>query len=204
MSLFSLGLSLVLCFQVTPEPTLAIPTSESEPTLAAPEKSVLQNATPINAEAIPEPAPKIQLSEKSVLTPKIQLSMDESKVVTEVNRYRATYKLRPLVVDPILMRVARERVPYFTHRYRGLWMWDECRRAGFRGFATDNLGQGDLTAASAVEGWANSPVGHAEQMRGLFKMNGKWEDRKYTKVGAARSGRNWILVLGRPDSNQEQ
>lgn len=121
----------------------------------------------------------------------------EEKMVAAINQYRTTYKLPPLEVDPILMRVARDRAPYFTHRHDGRWMWDEAKRYGFKGFATDNLAQGYLTPKDAVRGWETSPMGHAMQMRGYFRMNGKWENRRFDRVGVARQGKNWIAIFGK-------
>jgi len=129
-------------------------------------------------------------------------SNTEARMVDAINEYRAKYKLPPLEMDPTLMKVARYRAPYYTHNYQGRWIWDECRRFGFRGHATDNLAQGHETPEDAVRGWAGSPVGHARQMLGQFKMNGRWENYHYDKVGVARSGQNWIAIFGKKDDSE--
>lgn len=131
-----------------------------------------------------------------------KVSENETRMIESINKYRAKYKLPPLTMDPTLMKVARYRAPHYTHNYQGRWIWDECQRYGFEGRTTDNLAQGHETPEEAVKGWANSPVGHARQMLGQFKMNGRWEDYKFNKVGVARSGQNWIAIFGH--SNQSE
>lgn len=126
----------------------------------------------------------------------VPLSPAESRLVEAVNGYRARHELPPLVVDPVLQRVARERAPFFTHCPRGLgWAWDHARRAGYRGFATDNLAQGDLRPEEAVGGWARSD-GHARQMRGLRKLNGQWLDFGARRIGVGIRGRTYVAVFG--------
>lgn len=131
-----------------------------------------------------------------------KISTEESRMIESINEYRAKYKLPPLTMDPTLMKVARYRAPHFTHNYQGRWIWDECKRYGFDGRTTDNLAQGHETPEEAVRGWAGSPVGHARQMLGQFKMNGRWEDYKFNKVGVARSGNNWIAIFGQKDESK--
>jgi len=126
-----------------------------------------------------------------------KISKTETRMIEEINEYRAKYKLAPLEMDPNLMKTARYRAPYFTHSYQGRWIWDEVKRFDFDGFATDDLAQGHESPEDAVQGWASSSVGHAQQMRGLFKMNGRWQDYKFDKVGVARSGKNWIAIFGK-------
>jgi uncharacterized protein YkwD len=128
-----------------------------------------------------------------------KLSKTETQMIESINEFRAKYKLPPLTMDPTLMKVARYRAPYFTHNYQGRWNWDECKRYGFDGRTTDNLAQGNESAEDAVHGWATSPVGHARQMLGQFKMNGQWVDYHFDKVGVARCGRNWIAIFGKSD-----
>jgi uncharacterized protein YkwD len=129
----------------------------------------------------------------------IKLTQTESRMIEAINNYRARYKLPPLTADPTLMKVARYRVPHYTHCYQGRWIWDECKRYGFDGQTTDNLAQGQTSPDEAVDCWAESTVGHAKQMRGLFNMNRRWVDYRFDKVGVARSGQNWIAIFGRRD-----
>jgi uncharacterized protein YkwD len=59
--------------------------------------------------------------------------------------------------------------------------------------------RGDETPDEAVEGWAHSRVGHAQQMKGKFKTNGQFVDYHFDKVGVAQSGKNWIAIFERGD-----
>ncbi len=93
----------------------------------------------------------------------VKLSKNETRMVEAINKYRGGHDLPPLTMDPTLMKVAQVRAPYFTHNYQGRWIWDEAKRYGFNGFATDDLSQGDESPEEAVDGWAHSPVGHAQQ-----------------------------------------
>jgi uncharacterized protein YkwD len=126
-----------------------------------------------------------------------KLSKNEARMIEAINEYRARYKLSPLKMDPTLMKVARYRAPYYTHNYCGRWIWDECKRFGFSGRTTDNLAQGHESPEDAVNGWAGSSAGHARQMLGQIKMNGRWQDDKFDKVGVAHNGRNWIAIFGK-------
>ncbi|HEX3599676.1 MAG TPA: CAP domain-containing protein [Lacipirellulaceae bacterium] len=133
-----------------------------------------------------------------------KLSKNETRMIEAINKYRAGHDLPPLTMDPTLMKVARYRVPYFTHNYQGRWMWDEAKRFGFNGFATDDLSQGDQSPEEAVNGWAHSPVGHAQQMQGKFKMNGRFVDCHFDKVGVAQSGKNYIAIFGKRDGEPRE
>jgi uncharacterized protein YkwD len=130
-----------------------------------------------------------------------KLSKNETRMIAAINEYRAEHKLPPLTMDPTLMRVARYRAPYYTHCHQGRWIWDECRRYGFQGRTTDNLARGQQTPEEAVESWAGSSVGHARQMLGQFKMNGRWEDYQFNKVGVAHNGQNWIAIFGKQNKS---
>ena len=127
----------------------------------------------------------------------VKLSKNETRMIEAINKYRAGHDLPPLTMDSTLMKVTRVTAPYFTHNYQGRWIWDEAKRYGFDGFATDDLSQGDETPEEAVDGWAHSPVGHAQQMPGLFKMNGRFVDYHFDKVGVAQNGKNYIAIFGK-------
>jgi uncharacterized protein YkwD len=137
----------------------------------------------------------------------------EQRLIAAVNRYRARYKLAPLKADATLMRVARERVPYvdanksagrrgYNHHACGLWCREHTRNSGFSGPATDNLAMGYETPEGAVDGWASEdhdrdPAGHNYQMRGQAKINGRWVNEGYNRIGVAMRGRNYIAIFGR-------
>lgn len=124
-----------------------------------------------------------------------QLTPTETRMVASINKYREKNDLPPLTPDPILMKVARQRCPAFSHCIGGKWMWHACHEAGFRGWATDDIASGYETPEDAVHGWETSD-GHARQMRGFFNMNGRWQDYHFDRVGVARSGNKWIAVFG--------
>ena len=122
----------------------------------------------------------------------------------EVNRFRAQHGKAPLSIDPVLTKIARERVRYYDHfpRQYGA-VWTHAARAGFCRadirYCTDNLGQGrGVGGAEMARGWAAKPsVGHREQLLGYCKFNGRWVNAGYNCCGIAKSGQNWIIVLGR-------
>jgi uncharacterized protein YkwD len=143
----------------------------------------------------------------------------EQRLIAAVNHYRARFKLAPLKADATLMRVARERVPYvdasmsagrrgYNHNACGLWCREHARNAGFSGPATDNLAMGYETPEGAVGGWASEdhdrdPAGHNYQMRGRAKINGRWVDERYNRIGVAIRGRNYIAIFGRRPTEKQ-
>jgi uncharacterized protein YkwD len=130
------------------------------------------------------------------------LSRSEDRLVKAVNAYRQRHNLEPLRVDPILMRVARHAAPHFSHRVNGKWCWQRARSAGFSGWATDDIANGYPNPEDAVEGWATSH-GHAMQMRGYFKMNGRWCNYCFNRIGVGVAGRKYIAIFGRDDTTHK-
>jgi len=130
--------------------------------------------------------------------PAVRLSENEERLVKAVNAYREKKGLGPLVVDPMLMKVGRNAAPYFSHNINGKWCWTRAHEAGFTGWATDDIADGYESPEEAVEGWSTSD-GHANQMRGDFKMNGEWRNYKFNRIGVGISGRKYIAVFGRSD-----
>jgi uncharacterized protein YkwD len=131
-------------------------------------------------------------------TGRLQLSDGEFRLIEAVNAYRAENGLEALTADAKLMRVARRAAPYFDHVVDGQWCWERARRAGFNGWATDNIAEGYETPEGAVRGWAKSH-GHARQMRGNFRMNDRWRDYRFNRIGVGISGRKYIAVFGREE-----
>jgi uncharacterized protein YkwD len=137
-----------------------------------------------------------------------------------VNRYRARHNLPPLEADAALMRVARQRAPFvsarrgagargYNHHACGRWCREHARSVGFPGPATDNLAMGYETPEGAVGGWANedrdrNPAGHNYQMRGLAKINGRWVNEGYDRIGVGIVGRNYIAVFGRSGTTRKR
>jgi len=140
-----------------------------------------------------EPAPKTSGKPTANLSPL-------GRFVLAVNQYRAGKGLEPLIVDPILMKVAQNAAPYFSHQINGKWCWTRAHEAGFPGWATDDIANGYESPEDAVAGWATSD-GHAHQMRGDFNMNGEWKDYKFNRIGVGISGRKYIAVFGHSDES---
>lgn len=130
----------------------------------------------------------------------IPLTVSERRMAVAINAYRARHSLAALTVDVTLMTVARDRAAHCSvqtpHQVRGLWPWDDCRRHGYRGFATENMAFGDLSPEEAVDGWAHSSVGHWRQMLGQFEINDRWTDQHFTKLGVAQSGTRFVALFG--------
>jgi uncharacterized protein YkwD len=133
----------------------------------------------------------------------VRLSEKEERLVKAVNEYREKNGLEPLEVDPILMCEARRAAPHFSHVIGGRWCWHRCRQRGFPGWATDDIANGYPTPEDAVDGWATSD-GHARQMRGYFKMNGRWCNYKFNRIGVGVSGRKYIAIFGRDDGTRRR
>lgn len=133
-------------------------------------------------------------------------SEDELALISCVNAYRAAQGLPKMLMDPILMLVARERVKVFNHHANGQWVWEAAREQGYKGFCTDNLAKGYETPAEAVgdiqSGWGDRReghnVGHSDQMLGFFKMNGKFVDYKFDQIGVASypEKKQYIAIFG--------
>jgi uncharacterized protein YkwD len=132
--------------------------------------------------------------------PAVRLTRSEERLVDAVNDYRDKHNLRPLKVDPTLMKVARCAAPYYSHCIDGKWCWTRCHEAGFRGWASDDIANGYESPDEAVQGWATSD-GHARQMRGYFKMNGSWCNYRFNRIGVGICGRKYIAVFGRCDED---
>jgi uncharacterized protein YkwD len=133
----------------------------------------------------------------------VKLTEKELRLVNAVNEYREERGLEPLKVDPTLMREARCAAPHFSHVIGGQWCWHRCRARGFRGWATDNIADGYSTPEDATQGWATSD-GHARQMRGYFKINGKWRNYDFDRIGVGISGRKYIAIFGRGSTSRNR
>jgi uncharacterized protein YkwD len=134
---------------------------------------------------------------------KVRLTRQEVRLVKAVNEYREDKGLAPLKVDRTLMRVAREAAPHFSHCINGQWCWHRAKQAGFSGWATDDLANGYPTPEDAVVGWSTSD-GHARQMRGYFKLNGRWRDYRFNRIGVGVVGRKYCAVFGREEASEKK
>lgn len=182
---------------------------QDQPRATVKQRSLLRRAAgktdPPQSPAAPleqAPAAPAGPEEKAVKkSASVDLSTDESRMVTAINEYRANYKLPPLTIDPLLERLARKRVRIFSHQAFGMWSWEHAHREGFPGpvlntTVTDNLSKG-VSATESVSGWAQTTDGHADQMRGKAKMNGRWENCHFNLCGVAHQGANSIAIFGR-------
>ncbi len=136
------------------------------------------------------------------------LNPDEQRILIAINDYRAARKLSPLRADPLLLRIARQRVGVFNHYQpaHGGWVHEQASRLGY--VATDDIAQGYESPEAAVgdgsTGWGDErpghTVGHDMQMKGFTKINGQWVNQHFDLCGVAHEGKNWIAVFGRRDS----
>lgn len=158
-------------------------------------------AAPLEQAPAAPAGPEEKASKKSA---SVDLSPDESRMLADLNKYREGYNLPPMAVDPLLQRLARKRVRIFSHTAFGMWSWQHAHQMGFPGpvlntTVTDDLTQG-LPASEAVDGWARTTDGHANQMRGEAKMNGRWENCHFNLCGVAHQGANSIAIFGRREN----
>lgn len=107
------------------------------------------------------------------------------EVIKETNKFRASQGLQPVQYNEALQAIATAhskdmaagKVPFghqgFPQRS------DEARRQipGLRGFASENVAFGKITAAQVLEMWKNSP-GHRNNLMGRYK---------YIGIGIARA-----------------
>jgi len=149
-----------------------------------------------------------------------RLTATEAGFVKAINSYREKYDLPALEPDATLFHVARARVPYLdanrpggagvhNHHALGMWCWEHASRDGFPGWASDNLAMGCLSPEEAVDAWGSEdndahPAGHNFQMRGLFNMNGRWQNYRYNRVGVAMSGNRYIAIFGRREQPEQK
>ncbi len=127
------------------------------------------------------------------------LSATERAYVRATNVWRQQHGKPALVVDPILMKTARQRT-VFSHTANGMMSWDQAARNGFTGPATDNLSSGDRTPEGSVQNLAadGPSEGHYKQLMGWKNSNG-WRDFGMNRIGVATSGPGgtWIQIYGR-------
>jgi uncharacterized protein YkwD len=89
----------------------------------------------------------------------------EAKIIQRTNAERARYGLRPLRVDPWLVKSARRHATWMTNSHS---LTHTTQQVG------ENIAMGQQSSAEAVRDWMNSP-GHRANI-----LNGG-----YTRIGAA-------------------
>ncbi len=136
----------------------------------------------------------------------LKLSDVESRLIAGINKYRAEHGKPALTVDPILMQVARERVPLLSFKHPhdtqsyGSEMAHASRYDHWRAIAgvwsAAYWSDGSLSSPeSSVLSWRQSP-GHAKCMLGLYNVNGRDVDEKFDCIGVARGGTSDFAIFG--------
>lgn len=128
---------------------------------------------------------------------KLEKDVDDSSraILRLVNDYRRWMGLRPLRIEPRLVRAAlahseeEESLHYFSHHSPTAALKTPADRARVDGFESnivgENLAQGDNTPAEIFEAWQRSPGHHQSLLNGEFST-----------FGAGRVGESWTLMFG--------
>ena len=131
----------------------------------------------------------------------------EQRVIASLNRLRAKHGRPALIVDPILMKVCRERVrslsptnPHHSHVF-GSEMSHASRYAEWRTLGGVVAGAkwsdgSPVTPESAVDGWRQSD-GHRMTILGFANINDAWHDRKYDRVGVGVGPRYYVAIAAK-------
>ncbi len=131
---------------------------------------------------------------------KTPLNNDQERMVLAINEWRRLNGLSSLIVDPNLMQAATQAKCNHGHTMNGKWGNVRASENGFRGLAWDNWAGEYATPEDAVFGWGKEKVkwgtktnggtgdplggsGHNMLMRGFHKMDGRWTDGKFDRVG---------------------
>ena len=117
----------------------------------------------------------------------------ELEVHERVNEYRLEQNDRPLALDPLLSRLAREHSEAMAAGRRpfghdGFDARASAARMSAVRLLAENVATNNYSAAAvaenAVEGWIGSP-GHLRNMRGAFELSG---------VGIARAADGYYFI----------
>lgn len=111
----------------------------------------------------------------------------ELQVLRETNAYRAEYGLEPVVLDPRLMRAARNHAwnmserGVMSHNFRGSSPMGRAREQGFYGMVRENIAQGFGPESVVGVAWMNSPPHRANLLSpsttmgvGMVWNRGRW------------------------------
>lgn len=126
------------------------------------------------------------------------LDAAEQQVVANINAFRAENGLQPLKVSPNLSRAAAWMTEdmaaknYFDHTDSlGRSAFTRVQQCGYASSgAGENLAKG-FGAATVVEAWKASPLGHRENM-----LNSRW-----TVIGVGYAGGYWAADFGTFDDS---
>lgn len=185
---------------------------QDQPRATVKQRSLLRRAAgrtdPPQSPAAPleqAPAAPAGPEEKAVKkSASVDLSPDEAGMLSDLTAFRKRHGLPAMTVDPLLQRLARKRVTVFSHRAFKMWSWEHAHSWGFPGpclntTVTDDLASG-VPADDAIRAWADTTDGHADQMLGKAKMNGRWQDCHFNLCGVAHQGANSIAIFGRREN----
>jgi uncharacterized protein YkwD len=142
---------------------------------------------------VPAPESRLALS---------QVCLDPETARAEINQYRISRGLRPLVINASLTMAARRHAADLSSHDRishrgsdGTDPWDRVRQTGYEAqLAAENVGTGQRSFGEVLQGWKASP-GHnknlllpdATQMGVALVVNPESRHQTY-----------WTLVMGRP------
>ncbi|MEQ8768442.1 MAG: CAP domain-containing protein [Planctomycetota bacterium] len=121
-------------------------------------------------------------------------------VCTEVtNAYRGLLGLRPLLIEPRLIRASRRHsqemtdLGYFGHQSPvkdNEWPADRVEQEGYDGGAAENCFAGSSSGQGAFDAWYNSPGHHRNMIGGHLQIG----------VGHDRGGSMWTELFGASDT----
>lgn len=145
------------------------------------------------------PANKIMPAKRLAIS-QVTLKPDEAKHA--INAYRAERGLKPLVIEKLLTRAARQHSQDLAKRDRishrgsdGSDPWGRVRSTGYKPrLAAENVGAGQMSFSEVLQGWKDSP-GHN---RNLLLSDATQMGIALVTNPATRYRTFWTLVLGKP------
>ncbi len=145
------------------------------------------------------PSSKIVPTQKLALS-KVSLAPDQAR--RAINAYRAERGLKPLVIEKLLTRAARQhsqdlaKSDRISHRGSdGSDPWGRVRSTGYKPrLAAENVGAGQMSFSEVLQGWKDSP-GHNKN---LLLADATQMGIALVTNPASRYLTFWTLVLGKP------
>jgi uncharacterized protein YkwD len=187
------------------------PSAPSEQAPAAPaEKAAKKSAD--SDDDFPTPGPSKDFDGHNFKkSASVDLSPDESRMLAGINRLRAANGKPPVSSDPLLMKVARERVNtlssngHYSPQYGRAQQhaaryanWSDVNDVSSESHWSDGSRE---TPEQACDGWRQS-YGHLQCVLGRHNINNRWVDEGYDRVGVAMGHRFDTAVFGRRRENE--
>lgn len=130
---------------------------------------------------------------------RLDLNNDEDALVALTNAERKRASLAHLIPNPALMRMAREqsksmaRLQQLSHSIEGRSFSVRLTESGYQSMAAgENVAEGQVNAAEAVQDWMHSPGHRTNIMNGQYSHIG-------VAVSVSKSGRRFYTqVFARP------